>query len=128
MCCVGDVEGESCGWPKGTVRATIALTTIPLGFLSLLAVMGVMIWQEQYTAALGITNGILSIVGTVVGYYFGSKQAEGAAKMASKAEHEVIKVQGEEIKLLQRGMRRRPVMADDSDTGTDVIIDMDSLN
>ena len=107
--CIGHTEGESCGWPKGTVRATIALMTIPIGFLSLIAVMAVMIWKEQYTAALGITNGILGIVGTIVGYYFGSKQAEGAAKMVSKADHELIDAKNHEISLLEgtRGIRSR---------------------
>ena len=55
MCC-GKNEKESCGWPKGTVRAVIALTTIPLGFLTALVIMVLLIIKEQYLVATGING------------------------------------------------------------------------
>ena len=92
-CCFGSIEGESCGWPKGTVRASIAMITIPLGFLSTTAVMIILIVKEQYTIALGVNSVIWGVVGTIVGHYFGTKQAEGAAKMISKNDQELIRSQ-----------------------------------
>ena len=105
-CCFGNVEGESCGWPKGTVRATVALVTIPLGFAAATAVVGVLMWKEQYTAATGIIGTIFGIVGTIIGHYFGSKQAEGAAQLISQTEHELIESRNQEIAHGERGFRR----------------------
>ena len=95
--CFGSIEGESCGWPKGTVRATVALTTIPLGFISSLVIMIILIIKEQYTIALGINSVIWGVIGTIIGHYFGSKQAEGAAKLISQTEHELIESRNIEI-------------------------------
>ena len=92
-CCFGSIEGESCGWPKGTVRASIAMITIPLGFLSTTAVIIILIVKEQYTIALGVNSVIWGVVGTIVGHYFGTKQAEGAAKMISQNDQELIRSQ-----------------------------------
>ena len=72
-CCFGPIEGESCGWPKGTVRATVALTTIPLGFLASIIIMVILIVKEQYTIALGINSVIWGLIGSIIGHYFGSK-------------------------------------------------------
>ena len=102
-CCFGSVKGESCGWPKGTVRATIALVTIPLGFVSALGIMGILLWKEQYEAAIGVSSAVWAVIGTIVGYYFGSKQAEGAAKLIQQSEHELIESRNLEIGLISRG-------------------------
>ena len=92
-CCFGSIEEESCGWPKGTVRASIAMITIPLGFLSTTAVIIILIIKEQYTIALGVNSVIWGVVGTIVGHYFGTKQAEGAAKIISQNDQELIRSQ-----------------------------------
>lgn len=88
--CFGSIEDESCGWPKGTVRATIALITIPIFFLSSVSVIIILIVKEQFTIALGINSGLFGVIGTIIGYYFGSKQGEGAAKLLAQSEHELI--------------------------------------
>jgi len=98
-CCFGSVEGESCGWPKGTVRATVALTTIPLGFIASLVIMIILIIKEQYTIALGVNSVIWGVIGTIIGHYFGTKQAEGAAKIVAQTEHELIEQRNKEIDL-----------------------------
>ena len=92
MCksCIGNVEGESCGWPKGTVRATVALITIPLAFISSLAIMILLIVEKEYTIALGINSVIWGVIGTIIGHYFGTKQAEGAAQLVAQTEHELL--------------------------------------
>lgn len=96
-CCFGSTEGESCGWPRGTVRACVALTTIPLGFLASTIIMVILIIKEQYTIALGVNGVIWGVIGTIIGHYFGAKQSEGAAKMISQAEHELIESRNMEI-------------------------------
>lgn len=72
MC--GPLENESCGWPRGTVRATIALVSIPIGFASAITIMIILIIQKQYEIALGINNVVWVAIGTILGYYFGSKK------------------------------------------------------
>jgi len=104
---MGDIEGESCGWPKGTVRAIIALITIPLAFAAATGVVGVLLWKEQYTAATGIIGTTFGIVGTIIGHYFGSKQAKEAADMISETEHDLIESRNQEIKYGYRNMRYR---------------------
>jgi hypothetical protein len=96
-CCFGPLEDESCGWPKGTVRAIIALLTISLGFVASSVIMVVLVIKKQYTIALGVNSVIWGVIGTIIGHYFGSKQAEGAAKMISKTEHELIESRNKEI-------------------------------
>ena len=97
-CCFGNIEGESCGWPRGTVRATIALITIPLGFLIACSIMVILIIKEQYSIALGVNSAIFGTIGTIVGYYFGSRQGDGAAKLLSDTSNEIIKARYKEIK------------------------------
>ena len=89
-CCFGDIKGESCGWPKGTVRAVISLVTIPLGFISTALIIVILVWKEQYTIALGANSVIWGVIGTIIGHYFGSKQAEGAAKLIAKNDHDIM--------------------------------------
>lgn len=96
-CCLGSLSSESCGWPKGTVRATISLITIPLGFILTAIIIIILIFKEQYTIALGVHGVIWGVIGTIVGHYFGSKQAEGAAKLISEAEHDIINMRNNEI-------------------------------
>ena len=108
-CCFGDVEGESCGWPKGSIRGTIALISIPMAFLMTCACMIILIVKDQFNIALGMNNGIWGVVGTIVGYYFGTKQGEAAAKLLSKAGHDIIESRNREIEqnnLLTRELRQ----------------------
>ncbi len=121
-CCFGNIEGESCGWPKGTVRACIAISTISLTFLASIIIMVILIIKEQYTIALGINSVIWGIIGTIIGHYFGSKQAEGAAKMISQTEHELIESRNREIdynREMSRGIYRyNPIPIDSTPPDT----------
>lgn len=124
--CLGSNENESCGWPKGTVRASIALTTIPIGFLTLTSVMILLFVREQYTPALGISNGLLAIMSAIVGYYFGSKQAEGAAKLVSDAKEDTIRSKEHEISMMNniRSRSVRNLHDNTFDDELDVIVDV----
>ncbi len=134
-CCFGNIEGESCGWPKGTVRAIVALTTILLAFGAAGAVVGVLLWKEQYTAATGVIGTMFGVVGTII--YFGTKQAEGAAKLISKNEHELIEShnldvaerRNERMELNRdRGLNRDYNRYDNRARYEDVRIHMNDLN
>lgn len=95
-CCMGMNQEESCGWPKGTVRAMIATIVIIFGILSLSTLMILLYTKEKYEGALGVSSTIGGLVGIVIGYYFGSKSAEGATNAILQNEERLYK-QSEDI-------------------------------
>ena len=90
-CCMGNNQEESCGWPKGTVRASIAVVVIIFGILSLSTLMILLYTDEKYEGALGVSSTIGGLVGIVIGYYFGSKSAEGATNAIIHSEERLFK-------------------------------------
>jgi len=88
--CLGNIPDESCGWPKGTVRSALSLIIVNIGLLSLVTLMILLFTAEKYEAAIGVGGSIGGFVGIVIGYYFGSKSAEGAAKLISKVEGDLL--------------------------------------
>jgi hypothetical protein len=88
MC--GKNDGESCGWPAGTIRALLAVIVIVGVLIGSLVLMFFMFFSNQYAYALGILSGLTGFTGTVLGYYFGSKSAE-------KANGEIIKAHEREM-------------------------------
>lgn len=88
--CLGTIPDESCGWPKGTVRSTLSLIIIITGLASMSTLMILLFTKDQYEAAIGVAGTIAGFVGLVIGYYFGSKSAEGAAKMISNVETQIM--------------------------------------
>ncbi len=134
-CCFGTVEGESCGWPKGTVRACVTLITIPIGFIASIAMMIILIVQGQYKIALGINSVIWGVIGTIIGHYFGTKQAEGAAKMILQSEHELIESRNLELTRnheiarnqgINRGLNQEYIpVPNQMEDNNDVIIEME---
>ena len=127
-CCFGDIEGESCGWPRGTVRACIALSTIFVSFLAATIIIIILIIKEQYTIALGINSVIWGVIGTIIGHYFGTKQAEGAAKLISQTEHELIESRNRELEINPRNYLPREFndtrirMDSNYDSDTEIVI------
>ena len=97
---MGNHEEESCGWPKGTVRALIALIVIFFGIASLSTLMILLYTSDKFEAAIGVGSTIGGLVGIVIGYYFGSRSAEGAAQMISHTEEQLIKSQ----EIVNRGL------------------------
>lgn len=74
--CCGGLQGMACGWPKGTVRAIIAIVL-------LIVVMGVegflVIWlavQGNDTSAIAVGAAMLAELGAVGGFYFGSRSSK----------------------------------------------------
>jgi len=115
MKCCGDQfnPNEACGWPKKTVRATIALMVIPPVIMGSIAMMILLFTKQQYESALGILATLTGILGTIVGYYFGSRSAERASEIIREAEHENLENANRQLELLgqqvgyQRGALRQ---------------------
>ena len=124
-CCFGSIENESCGWPKGTVRAVVALTTIPLGFLSTLVIMIILVLKEEYTIALGVNSVIWGVIGTIIGHYFGSRTAEGAAEMISRNGHELIESRNLEI---NNGLYRKGNNIDEKESVNEIKTNNDYMD
>jgi len=59
--------------------------------------MILMFSKEQYEAATGILSTLTGFMGIIVGYYFGSKSAENAAKIIAKTEQDFLKAREIEI-------------------------------
>ena len=110
-CCIGPDSNQSCGWPKGTVRAVIALSVIFMGVASLTTLMILLYAAEKFEAAIGIGSTIGGIVGIVIGYYFGSRGAEGAAEGAAHmivdTENQLLKTQEAMSRNLTRNLRTK---------------------
>jgi hypothetical protein len=124
-CCCGNVEGEPCGWPSGTVRAVVTLITVPITFAIACAAIIILIINGQYDIALGINNGIWAVVGTIIGYYFGSKQGETAVKLLSESNIQ-RKILYSKVNRLKRQIRK--VDRNGLHKTSDVVITMDDNN
>ena len=72
-----------------------------------ISAMLILFISGQYTIALGINNGIFGVIGTIVGHYFGTKQAEGAANMISRTDHDLIQSMSTQIVRSPRSRNRR---------------------
>ena len=77
VCCNGN-QDEACGWPRKTVRATIALVSIPIIIAGSIVMMILLFLKGKYSSALGVLSGLTGILGTIIGYYFGSRSAENS--------------------------------------------------
>jgi len=125
-CCIGPYEHQSCGWPKGTIRATIAISVIFLGVLSLTSLMILLYAAEKYEAAIGIGSTIGGLVGIVIGYYFGSRGAEGAAEgaahMIADTEEQLLKTQEAMSRNMSRPVRKKRKKNGNGTIGTNELL------
>lgn len=71
--CCGGLQGMACGWPKGTVRAIIAV-------IVLIIVMGVegflVVWlatHDRSDLAIAVGGGMLAELSAVIAYYYSSR-------------------------------------------------------
>ena len=82
-CCCGPLQDEACGWPKGTVRAALALLIVLGAFIIAGGMIVMLIIYGQITVAVGVLGTIFTVVGSVSAYYFSSQQAAVATKLAT---------------------------------------------
>lgn len=97
MCnfCCGDNPDEACGHPPKTIRAIISVTAVisSFGLFVFLA-----IWlavKEQYTEAMGIVSVIAGELGTIVGYYFGTRSK-------TEAQNEIAQIEDRAARFARR--------------------------
>ncbi len=74
-CCCGFIENEPCGFPKGTIRSTLAVMIVSIVCIGMMAALIMFLVYQQWTIAVAVAEAMLGVLGTVVGYYFGSRSA-----------------------------------------------------
>ena len=96
---------EACGWPKKTVRATIAMSVVIPVTIGAIIAMTILFVNKEYESALAILSSLTGLTGTIIGYYFGARSAESASDLIAKTEHELIESKNKEIEMLGRSYR-----------------------
>lgn len=84
MCWDCTKTDEACGWPQRTVRAIIAISSIFIIFSTCCALIVILAINEQYQSAISIAGALLGIVGSIIGYYFGSHANNTTATTTGK--------------------------------------------
>lgn len=70
------VPDQPCGCPQGTVRSTIAIFSVVTILFLLVAVIAVLLANQQWSLAGTIANGPTAIISAIISYYFASRQAQ----------------------------------------------------
>ncbi len=78
-CCIADNPNEACGYPPKTIRATISLIITCASFFLFGFMIVYFCLTGQYTHAMAVGGIITTILGTVIGYYFGTRSKETIA-------------------------------------------------
>jgi hypothetical protein len=99
-CCCGPLQDEACGWPKGTVRAALALLIVLGAFIIAGGMIVMLIIYGQITVAVGVLGTIFTVVGSVSAYYFSSQQAAAATKLATDTAQRIADSKDQEIARL----------------------------
>lgn len=86
-CCCGPNKDEACGWPKNTIRSLLAVSLSILAFLMAAATIGILVWYQQYTVAVGVLGMVFSVISAIVAYYFGSKTGDAVASLATNMQN-----------------------------------------
>ena len=72
-CCCGFLENEPCGYPKGTIRSTLAIIITVIVLIGISSVIGVLLYAGEYALAIAVAEAPLAVLSAVIGYYFGSR-------------------------------------------------------
>lgn len=99
-CCCGPIPTESCGWPKGTVRALISIIIILLTFVIASASVIILILRGEILYAIGILSTIFSIISAVIAFYFGTKSGESATKAVVESNEKLLAEKDKEMNIL----------------------------
>jgi hypothetical protein len=104
--CCGSNQNESCGWPRGTIRALVSVITIILTFMIAGAGVIYLFIHEQITAANGILALLFNVVSAIVAWYFGTKSGDAAAKTAIEASEKLLESKDRELNMLREHHER----------------------
>lgn len=105
-CCCGPIVTESCGWPRGTVRAMMAVIGIVVCLLVTGSAELIFIFRNEYVYALGIQNVITGVISIIIGYYFGSKSSQAATDALSDASEKLMAAKDREISIMREEHER----------------------
>lgn len=72
-CCCGFIENEPCGYPKGTIRSALAVIVTSIVCLGMMAALIMLLVYQQWAIAVAVAEAMLGVLGTVLGYYFGTR-------------------------------------------------------
>ena len=100
MACCGQNQDEACGWPRGTVRAMLALVIVVLAFMMASAMITMLIVYAQITVAVGIFGTVFTVVSAVTAYYFSTQAANASNKVLRDAAVQVSESKDEIIRHL----------------------------
>lgn len=75
-CCCPVVPTEPCGCPPGTIRASLALSSTLIILLGLIALVIVLVVNQQWALAGTVANGPTAILSAIISYYFASRTAQ----------------------------------------------------
>ena len=106
MGCCGQNQDEACGWPKGTVRAMLALVIVVLAFIMASAMITMLIVYSQITVAVGIFGTVFTVVSAVTAYYFSTQAATASNKVLRDAATQVSESKDEIIRHLTQTQDR----------------------
>lgn len=107
-CCFGNNPDEACGYPPKTVRAIISVTACLISFIVMAFLAIFFAIKEQYTEAMGVLGILSTELGTIVGYYFGTKN-----KSETKAE--IIDIEKaiareRDFELIEKNHNQKPIV------------------
>ena len=105
-CCCGPLSTESCGWPRGTIRALLALLVILVCLLVTGTSELIFIFRNEYVYALGIQNVITGIISIIIGYYFGTKTADAATQAITESSERLLMAKDRELEMLRENHER----------------------
>lgn len=78
--CCGGLQGMACGWPKGTVRAMIAVIMIVIVLLvQAFLVVWLAVKGSDTTSAIAVAGALLAELGGVLGFYYGTRSSSGSS-------------------------------------------------
>lgn len=75
-CCFGNNPNEACGYPPKTIRSIIAVSACLISFIILAFLIVYLSLHQQFTEAVGVTGILTTELGTILGYYFGTRSSQ----------------------------------------------------
>ena len=100
-CICGPNQNESCGWPKGTVRALISVIIIILTFAIAATTVIILILNDQISFAIGVLSTIFTIISAVIAFYFGTKSSQANMDAMAEASEKLLEAKDREIIVMK---------------------------
>lgn len=103
MPCCGSLSNESCGWPRGTVTATLSIIIIILSFLLAAGLMVGLLLSNKVSEAIAVLGMVFTVVSAVTTHYFD----KSATKTLTEAkDSEIRRLEQVNERMLSRRISR----------------------